>query len=783
MSAPAGGKDWLPLWLLSDARGNISTCCPGSEQLLGLAPRGLTLLEVFGEELGRRLLTGPEDTLEWSRPGAGAATGPVLWRVERHPLAGGGLLVRAGPMRGAEEEVPLAWDRRIARGVGHPQGDLLEQQWAFMLSIFDADPTLIFVKDRRGRFVFVNKAVADSYATSPDEIVLAHNAQVHHNAQELKAFDAVDQRVLRALAAVRVEESVTRPDGTVTWYDTHKRPLRASNGETYVLGISVDITERRRIERLLNEANQRLELAVGAGQLGLWDWDVPAKSVYFAPQWKAQLGYEDSELINALETWTGLMHPEDCARVLQSVGEVIEDASRGDRFMNEFRLRARDGSWRWIAGYGLVVRNERGEGVRATGFHVDITERKEREVAQEVLSENLRQTNEHLARLGRMKDEFLANMSHELRTPLNSVLGQAEAMGEGIFGPITEEQRSALRTIEESGQHLLALINDVLDVTKGNAGRLELEFAPVPVEDLCQESLRQVREQARRKGITVSYTSDGAVVGLWGDRRRLRQVLLNLLSNAKKFTRPGGRMGLEVATRQGGGELAFSVWDTGIGIAPEDRERIFEPFVQLDAGLARHHDGSGLGLTLVRHMVELHGGRLELESEVGQGSRFTVVLPVETLADFEKHEAELPRVKRRTPSPLPLASGRTVLIADDNEANTRHMEDYLRAHGFQVRLARDGEEAVRLCREVKPAVVLMDIQMPRFNGLEAIRLLRAEAGTAAVPMVALTALAMPGDRERCLEAGADAYLSKPVRLAEVLEVVKRLVTRTAPRAS
>ncbi|HEX8702021.1 MAG TPA: ATP-binding protein, partial [Myxococcaceae bacterium] len=417
-----------------------------------------------------------------------------------------------------------------------------------------------------------------------------------------------------------------------------------------------------------------------------------------------------------------------------------------------------------------------------TGFHVDITERKEREEAQEVLSENLRQTNEHLARLGRMKDEFLANMSHELRTPLNAVLGQAEAMGEGIFGPITEEQRSALHTIEESGQHLLALINDVLDVTKGNAGKLELEFGPVPVEDLCQESLRQVREQARRKGITVSYTSDGTVMRLWGDRRRLRQVLLNLLSNAKKFTRQGGRIGLEVASRQAGAEVAFSVWDTGIGIALEDRERIYEPFVQLDAGLARYHDGSGLGLTLVRHMVELHGGRLELESEVGKGSRFTVVLPVETPEHFEAHEAEALRTRSRIPSPLPLATGRTVLIADDNEANTRHMEDYLKAHGFQVRLARDGEEAVRLCREVKPAVVLMDIQMPRFNGLEAIRLLRADADTATVPMVALTALAMPGDRERCLEAGADAYLSKPVRLAEVLEVVKRLVTRTAPRA-
>jgi PAS domain S-box-containing protein len=661
VSAAPAGNDWLPLWLLSDAQGAVGACCPGSEQLLGLEPHALA--EVFGEEVARRLLSGPDDTLEWARPAAEAGAKPTAWRLVRHRLVSGGLLVRAGPVEGTPEELPAEWERQLT-------GQGTDARWG--------------------------------------------------------------------------------------------------------------LTERRRIERLLHEANQRLELAVASGQLGLWDWDVAAKSVYFAPQWKGQLGYEDSELSNTLETWTGLMHPDDCAGVLQTVGRYLEDPSQGDRYVNEFRMRTKDGAWRWIAGYGLVVRNARGEGVRATGFHVDITERKVREEAQAVLSENLRQTNEHLARLGRMKDEFLANMSHELRTPLNAVLGQAEAMSEGIFGPITEEQRSALRTIDESGQHLLALINDILDVTKSNAGRLELEFAPVPVEDLCQESLRLVREQARRKGITVSYSSDGSTLGLLGDRRRLRQVLLNLLANAKKFTPEGGRIGLEVAARPEAGALAFTVWDTGIGIAARDRERIFEPFVQLDAGLARRHEGSGLGLTLVRHLVELHGGTLELVSEVGQGSRFTVVLPVETTEGAMARQSAPPGVKPHPPTPVPMLAGRTVLIADDSELNTRHMEDYLRAHGFRVRIARDGEEAVRLCREVKPAVVLMDIQMPRFNGLEAIRLLKAEAATVSVPMVALTALAMPGDRERCMAAGADAYLSKPVRLAEVLELVKQLASRQRP---
>jgi CheY-like chemotaxis protein/anti-sigma regulatory factor (Ser/Thr protein kinase) len=289
-----------------------------------------------------------------------------------------------------------------------------------------------------------------------------------------------------------------------------------------------------------------------------------------------------------------------------------------------------------------------------------------------------------------------------------------------------------------------------------------------------------MREQARRKGLTVSYAIAGAVDSVSADRRRLRQVLLNLLSNATKFTPAGGRIGLEVSERPGGA-VAFTVWDTGHGIAEEDQQRIFEPFVQLDAGLSRRNEGSGLGLALVRRLVELHHGTLELESEVGRGSRFTVVLPVEQPGAPEARTAVAPASRPPAPRVASGATERTVLIADDSEANTRHLEDYLKTHGFQVHIARDGEEAVRMAREVRPAVVLMDIQMPRFDGLQAIRHLRADAATATLPMVALTALAMPGDRERCLEAGADAYLSKPVRLGEVLEVVEQLVSRSDSR--
>ncbi|WP_224242091.1 hybrid sensor histidine kinase/response regulator [Hyalangium gracile] len=778
MSTPAPSVAEHPLWLLTDALGTVQTCSPGSARLLGGNPRGRGLAELFGEPLARRLLSSEAGDVEWACPVSLGDSEPGPWRLERHRLGGGGLLICGGELKTSVAEVPAAWERRLSRKHIQPQGDLAEQQRAFMLSIFDADPNLIFVKDRRGRFIFVNQACADLFSAPPDEVVLKHNAAIHADQGELKVFDAVDQAVLVTQSEVRIEESFTRADGAVGWFDTRKRPLRAPDGEDFVLGISVDITERKRMAELLHEANRRLELAVSAGQLGLWDWDVTADKMYFSPIWKAQLGYEDNELPNTRDTWKDLMHPEDRDRALEVSNQYVRDPAGGERYVNEFRMRAKDGSWRWIASYGLVGRNREGQGVRVTGYHVDITARKAREAEQELLRENLRKTNEDLQRLARMKDEFLANMSHELRTPLNAVLGQAEAMSESIFGPVTEEQLSSLKTIEESGRHLLSLINDVLDITKSSVGRLELNLGSVPVEEVCQESLRLVREQARRKGITVTYASDGLVTHVWADRRRLRQVLLNLLANAQKFTPEGGRIGLDVTARPGG-EVAFTVWDTGPGIAEAHWQRIFEPFVQLDAGLDRRHEGSGLGLALVRRMVELHHGRVELRSEVGKGSRFTVVLSVEPPANSEEGAAVLASLRAQAPVPVAGVTACTVLIADDSEANTQHLEDYLKAHGFKILIARNGEEVVRMCREVRPAVVLMDIQMPRLNGLDAIRQLRAGADTAHLSMVALTALAMPGDRERCLEAGADAYLSKPVRLSEVLEMVRTLSSRTS----
>jgi PAS domain S-box-containing protein len=408
---------------------------------------------------------------------------------------------------------------------------------------------------------------------------------------------------------------------------------------------------------------------------------------------------------------------------------------------------------------------------------------------------DLSAANAELARAARLKDEFLASMSHELRTPLNAVLGLSEALQEEVYGPLSERQHKSLRTIEESGRHLLALINDILDVSKVEAGKLELEIGPVSVESVCQASLGLIKQAAHKKRLKVSSSFDSAVEILQADQRRLKQILVNLLSNAVKFTPEGGEVGLEVVGDAEREVAHFTVWDTGIGILSEEMGRLFQPFVQLDSSLSRQYTGTGLGLALVRRLTELHGGGVSVGSEVGQGSRFTVSLPwqgpvlsrarpepgrrVEGSAGTVEPVAEPEPVEAGTSlagaaAQRPAVERPLILLAEDNEDSIATFSDYLLAKGYRVVVARDGAEAIERVREERPELILMDIQMPGMDGLEATRHIRADAAqsVATVPIIALTALAMPGDRERCLEAGADEYLSKPVSLRELVRAIE-----------
>ena len=581
---------------------------------------------VFGRDVEGAHVGALLGDLDWAAAGArdGTTTASLArpsgehesCDVEIRRFVEGDRLVKVVARR-RESGVPPPWDRRISPLSVPLDEGFVEAQRRFMLAVLDADPNLVFVKDAEGRFMFANAALGRDLGRAPEAVVAQSNAAVHPHVDELERFADVDREVLATGREACVEEPFTLPSGEVLWYETRKRPLVAPDGKTYVLAVSTDVTARRAAERKLEEVGERLELAVAAGHLGLWDWNLTTNEVFFDARWKAMIGYAEHELANDFRVWEEALHRDDRTRVLQNVERAVADP-RATSFENEFRMRRKDGGWEWLSGSGAISRGADGRATRVTGFHLDVQDRKEREAALEL-------ANENLARAARMKDEFLANMSHELRTPLNAVLGQSELLTEEIHGPITAAQRRAIEMIERSGLHLLQLINDILDLAKLGAEKLTLDRHSVDLGALCREAFALVRADAAKKSLRVAFSDDGLVPTIDADPGRLRQVLVNLLANAVRFTDAGGRLGLEVHGAPGAVRIA--VWDSGIGISAEQARALFQPFVQLDAGLARKHGGAGLGLALAKGLVELHGGTLSLESEPGRGARFVVELP------------------------------------------------------------------------------------------------------------------------------------------------------------
>ncbi len=426
---------------------------------------------------------------------------------------------------------------------------------------------------------------------------------------------------------------------------------------------------------------------------------------------------------------------------------------------------------------------------------------------QNALLQQLQEANIGLVQSNRLKDNFLANMSHELRTPLNAILGLTEGLQEEVFGQINPQQQEILRTIEGSGAHLLILISDILDLAKIESGQIELNCIPTAIEPLCQSSLGFIKQQALKKHIQLQVQLSADLPNLVIDELRIRQVLINLLSNAIKFTPEGGKVTLEVTVetlthlhQKKARFVRFTVVDTGIGIAAKHHSKLFSPFIQIDGGLNRNYEGTGLGLALVKQIVELHGGKVEMTSEVGVGSCFWVDLPcpdlpVEGILPLSKpgsgttnlssdeflgkSERELTGVAVKAASSRPLThledSVPLIMLVEDDEANIQTISSYLNAKGYRLVVARHGQEAINLVRLQQPDLILMDIQMPGMNGLQTIQQIRCKLFFKDVPIIALTALAMTGDRERCLDAGANEYLTKPVKLKQLTTIIQQVL--------
>lgn len=420
--------------------------------------------------------------------------------------------------------------------------------------------------------------------------------------------------------------------------------------------------------------------------------------------------------------------------------------------------------------------------------------------------ERLQRINRDLEQASRLKSEFLASMSHELRTPLNSILGFSELLLR--YQDETDTRKIGhIQAIRRGGQHLLNLINDILDLSKVEAGKLELEVQTVSMQNLCRECLGMMRPGADRKRLALSLELDYRVDQAKVDPRRVRQMIINLLSNAIKFTPEKGHVRLSVSLAYGGQllhdfrpddspvnpstpYLCIAVSDTGIGIPAEKRHLLFRPFQQIDTSLTRQHYGTGLGLALTKRLSEIHGGTVSLDiQQKSQGSTFRIWLPFQELRELpellvNEHLAELDvNILAETDD---ASSVSRVLVVEDQPYNQVLISEILELEGFSVDLISDGQfmmdilQSEPIASHSLPEIVLMDIQLPNVDGLQLIRTLRKSPGWGTLPVIAVTAMAMAGDRDRCLEAGADDYVAKPIDFTVLIQKVRQLIgLRTA----
>ncbi|MEA5574872.1 PAS domain S-box protein [Anabaena sp. UHCC 0451] len=778
-------------------------------------------------------------------------------------------------------------------------------------------------------------------------------------AKDAEKLETWKRQVIKTGQGMREEIVIGTEDNFICYVLTID-PLRDRNGEIEgVTCAALDITDRKKAEMALKESQYLIQRITEASPDILYIYDLQEKcNVYTNREIARLLDYSPAQIQSmGAEFLPQIAHPDDLPKMSDYLARFAT-ANDEDIREIEYRMRDRQGNWHWFISHDTVFsRDVENQPKQIIGAALEMTERKQMEA-------ELRQTNAELARATRLKDEFLANMSHELRTPLNAILGMSEGLLEEVFGETSDRQKQAIKTIERSGKHLLELINDILDLSKVEAGKLELQLAPVTCSYLCDSSLTFVKQQALKKNIQLSIEIPPHLPDLIVDERRMRQMLINLLNNAVKFTPNGGSVKLVVHQEigcRGAGEnnfflfpvpnpqspipspqspvpnpqspipspqspipnpqspnqwICFSVIDTGIGIAKEELDKLFQPFVQIDSSLNRQHNGTGLGLALVQRLVDLHGGQITVTSQINQGSCFTVRIPcIEKSADEKKtllpatyqllphhqsptsqvliiedsmvaaeqiarylHELNLqttiytrgdgaineairispmlifldiqlpnlsgwevlkqlkahsdtqsipvivisvvdersqalslgatdylvkpisreqmsqainklqapnnsPTNELIIPTTTPVAasiepiSPALILLAEDNEANIATISNYLGARGYSLIMAKNGQEAVTLTKEQHPNLILMDIQMPGMDGLEAMRLIRADHQFTHTPIIALTALAMPGDKEKCIASGANDYLTKPVKLKFLVEKIQQLLNQ------
>lgn len=760
-----------------------------------------------------------------------------------------------------------------------------EHEYALLRSLIDSIPDVIFYKNTQGQYLGCNKAAQELFGASEAQVI-GRYSEDFLTPELAEKFQLNDEKVILGRSTVTIQQDVNLNEQRKL-LETLKTPYTDMDGELLgLIGIARDITKENEAAEKLRYSEERYALAMAAVEEGLWDWHINTDELHCNSAYFSMLGYQPSEVLPSWDGFRRLVHTDDWSCVNQKLNDHLHNPL--EPYEHEFRMLAANGEYEWILARGSVVEyDDESNPTRVLGTHKNITKRKEHE--REII-----EAKQDAEMANRYKSEFLANMSHEIRTPMNGIMGMIQL---ALRTELDNRQHDYLDKAFNSANSLLLIINDILDFSKIEAGKLELEQVPFNLEDVLDAVINVNVIAAQKKGLEFVLNAPTKPLRVVGDGLRLNQVLTNIVSNAVKFTTDGFvEFSCEVVNQTPQQViLKFSVGDSGIGIEEEKLANLFKAFSQADGSITREFGGSGLGLSISQHLVNMMGGEFAVKSNTGEGScfSFSIALALDSeqdgkgwqlpqsidgadvlvIAEHDKAVAAYKRmlpqlgfelsvlssidnaiqsdlspqvilvdwvqehsdeklqqlsqhftdamifmmanygdeinnlpvvseiargtfskpltpshmtarigqylkpIKRKAPqAPAEQARKGRLLLVDDNAINQQVAKGLLESQGYDVELADNGQIAVDAAFNNKYDVVLMDIQMPVMDGLAAAKKIRERYSDKALPIIAMTAHAMIGDKEKSLAAGMNAHITKPLVLKEMFDTVSECIS-------
>ena len=555
-------------------------------------------------------------------------------------------------------------------------------------------------------------------------------------------------------------------NGDYIWTQVRADSIRDEQGRAlFMSGVNFDITALKQAEEALRESESRQERIIQSSNDGIWEWYAHKGGFHFSSRCWELIGFDanDDEITQGedkLTVWRKHIHPQDLSKFDQALADHM--AGKGS-FDVEYRLIGKNKQLHWVRGRGRASFNEEGRPTRMSGANMDITQVKlaeERVIQAKVAAEKANQA----------KSEFLSSMSHELRTPLNAILGYAQLFEYDLN--LTQQQMTNMREIRKAGDHLLQLINDVLDLAKIESGKMTISLEPVLVSRIINEAFTLVQPQADARGIRV-YASLNSLEDYYviADNVRYKQALINLLSNAVKYNNMGGEVEVKLALINAK-NLRLNVRDNGKGIPANRQAEVFQPFNRLSAEFSKI-EGSGVGLVITKQLVEMMHGRLDFNSTEGVGTEFWIDLPI--ASEWNQQQTEIIKSVDYVPTQLAFSNHKHVLYIEDNPTNVRLLQQFFERHScLSLDVAEEPFMGIYKARSTLPDLIILDINLPGMDGFEAMNVLQNDPMTRHIPVVGLSANAMPYDIERGIKSGFFEYLTKPVDMNKLIVTLNRI---------